>query len=426
MSWKAVLMDPGERGAVSALLTTVFGRGPRPSEAVQREIDLVLEPDRMFVVHDGTAVVGVGGSHTFDVAMPGGATLPLQAISGVGVAPTHRRRGILREVMRAVVDQAVERGEPVAGLTASEATIYRRFGFGVATRFQTLSVDRRRLLLAEARGGQPAGRPATDEPVRLHLASAAEANAVLPALWARCWNRSAGELSRSAGYWEAIGLDPEEDRDGATERFVVVHTDQSGEPDGAASYRLRWGWRSGSDNVLAIEDVAATSDAVEAELLDYLVHVDLVTRVDWHAAPVDHPLRWWVPDPRAVTVRGETDHLWLRPLDVAGCLASRSYASTDGLLVEVVDDDRPAVGGRFRLDAGTAADGGEGGAECCRTTAAPDLTLAVADLGALLLGGVAWATLQRAGLIDEHTPGAVRRADALFRLERPPYCGTDF
>ena len=44
MSWKAVLMEPGERDAMSGLLTTVFGRGPRPSEAVQREIDLVIEP----------------------------------------------------------------------------------------------------------------------------------------------------------------------------------------------------------------------------------------------------------------------------------------------------------------------------------------------------------------------------------------------
>ena len=56
----------------------------------------------------------------------------------------------------------------------------------------------------------------------------------------------------------------------------------------------------------------------------------------------------------------------------------------------------------------------------------PDLARAVADLGALLLGGVAWATLRRAGLVDERTSGAVARADALFRPERPPYCGTDF
>ncbi len=248
----------------------------------------------------------------------------------------------------------------------------------------------------------------------------------MPALWARCWPRSPGELSRSAAYWAAIDLDPEEDRDGASARFVVVHTDDAGEPDGAASYRLRWTQNSGGDNLLAVQDVVAASDAVEMALVDYLLHVDLVTRVGWHAAPVDHPLRWRAADPRAVSVTGEKDHLWLRPLDVARCLSSRRYAGAGSLVVEVIDDDRPEVGGRFRLSVDPDGEAAEGGAECARTTAAADLTLTVADLGALLLGGVAWATLQRAGLIDEHTPGAVRRADALFRPERPPYCGTDF
>jgi predicted acetyltransferase len=421
MSWKAVPMEPGELAEASALLTTVFGRGPVPSEAIRREIDLVVEPDRMFVVHDGPAVVGSGGAYSFDLALPGGAAVPMQAITQVGVVPTHRRRGILRVVMRAVVDQAVERGEPVAGLTASEATIYRRFGFGVATRFQTLSVDNRRLRLAEAVvGDRGVGREPAADPSRLRLASAADAASLLPTLWARSWRRSPGELSRNAGYWAAVDLDPEEDRDGATARFVVVHADAAGEPDGAASYRLQWNWASGGDNVLAVEDVVAPSDAVEAALLRYLLDVDLVNRVEWHAAPVDHPLRWWLADPRAVSVTREQDHLWLRPLDVARCLSSRSYATTDALVVEVIDDDRPAVGGRFRLDAGPD------GAACARTTDDPDLALAVADLGALLLGGVSWAALHRVGLVEERTSGGVARADALFRPERPPYCGTDF
>lgn len=421
MSWKAVPMEPGERGAIASLLTTVFGRGPQPSDDIRRELDLVLEPDRMFVVHDGPAVVGTGGSYTFDLALPGGGAVPMQAISEVGVAPTHRRRGILREVMRSVVDQAVERSEPLAGLTASEATIYRRFGFGAATRFQTLSIDSRRLQLAEARVGDAGvGREATDAAPRLHLASAAEASTVMPDLWARAFRRSPGELSRSPAYWAAVDVDPEEDRDGATARFVVVHHDAAGEPDGAASYRLQWRWGSGGENLLAVDDVVATSDAVEAVLLRYLLDVDLVTRFEWHAAPVDHPLRWWLADPRALSVTREQDHLWLRPLDVARCLAARRYATGGSLVVEVVDDDRPEVGGRYRLDAGPD------GAGCARTTATAEVTLAVADLGSLLLGGVSWATLRRAGRVDEAADGAVARADALFRPDRTPFCGTDF
>jgi predicted acetyltransferase len=407
-------------------MATVFGRGPRPSEAIRREIDLVTEPDRMFVIHDGPAIVGIGGAYTFDMALPGGGQVPMSGVTAVGVAPTHRRRGMLRATMGAVLDQAVERDEPLAGLTASEATIYRRYGFGVATRFQHLSIDIRRLRLARATAGRGAPGPlagAFDDGAalspRLRLVGEDEAAAAIPAAWERHWRRSPGELSRSPGFFEALAVDPEEDRDGATARFVVVHDDAEGEPDGVAVYRLQFGWDTGGDNVLHLEDLAAADDAVEAELLRYLLDVDLITRFEWRA-PLDHPLRWWLADPRSMTVKEEVDHLWLRPLDVARCLASRRYAAAGGLVVEVVDGDRPEVGGRFRLDAGP------GGADCSRTSAGADVALSVADLGALLLGGVTWSVLGRAGLIDEHTPGALARADVLFRPERTPYCGTEF
>jgi hypothetical protein len=67
-----------------------------------------------------------------------------------------------------------------------------------------------------------------------------------------------------------------------------------------------------------------------------------------------------------------------------------------------------------------------GAAECAATDAEPDLVVGLADLGALLLGGVSWATLRRAGLVEERTPGAIGRADAMFRPDRAPYCSTDF
>lgn len=89
-------------------------------------------------------------------------------------------------------------------------------------------------------------------------------------------------------------------------------------------------------------------------------------------------------------------------------------------MIEVVDESRPALGGRFRLDTGPE------GAEAARTGAGADLALAMADLGAVLLGGVSWATLRRAGLVEEHRPGAVEVADALFRPDRAPYCVTGF
>jgi predicted acetyltransferase len=215
-----------------------------------------------------------------------------------------------------------------------------------------------------------------------------------------------------------MAVDPEDERDGGSPRHVAVHDDADGQPDGFVVYRLALE-RAGPRG-LQVVDLAAADDDVEWALLRYVLDVDLVDTVEWFAAPDGHPLAWAATDRRAVKATARFDHLWLRPLDVARCLAERRYATAGGLVVEVVDEARPDLGGRFRLDAGP------GGADCERTTADADLVVAVPDLGSALLGGVSWDVLARAGRVDARTPGAVARADALFHVGRPPYCGTDF
>jgi predicted acetyltransferase len=414
VTWKARLIEPGEMPATIDLTALAFAVGPQATENYRREAGLVLEPDRVFVVEDGDVLAGTAASFSMAVALPGGGTLPLAGVAEVGVSPVHRRRGILRTLMGAVHDQALDRGEPIAGLTASEGTIYRRFGYGVATRFQSLSIDRPGAAEVES----PAGGGANG----IRLVSEAEARPVLPAVWDRYWRHVPGEVARPAGWWDMLALDPEEDRDGASARFVAVHDDASGSPDGFVTYRIKQGWGSGRPlpHELSVESIAAVDDDTVAALLRFVLGVDLVGTVAWPAAPLDLPFRWRLANPRAVRVTREQDHLWLRPFDVPACLAGRRYAVEGACVLEVIDPIRPAVGGRFRLE------GGPDGASCRRSDAEPDLVVGITELGGPLLGGVSWSTLRRARLVEERTPGAVRRADAMFRADRAPYCSTGF
>ena len=411
MTWKARPIDPGELEATIDLTALAFAVGPHATENYRRQTAMMTEPDRVFVVEDGDVFAGTGAAYSIAVALPGGGALPLAGVSEVGVSPAHRRRGILRAVMEAVHDQALDRGEPIAGLTASEGGIYRRFGYGVATRYQSLSIDRP--AAAEVDGGSAE---------RIRVMSDAEARPLLPAVWDRYWRQVPGEVRRPPAWWDMLALDFAEDRDGASARFVAVHDDAGGVPDGFVTYRVRRGWGSGRllPHELLIESVAAIDEGVVAALLRFVLAVDLVGTVEWAAAPLDLPFRWRLANPRALRVTREVDHLWLRPLDVAACLSGRHYGIEGTCVLDVVDPVRPALGGRFRLD------GGPDGADCRRSDAEPDLAVGVADLGALLLGGVSWSTLHRAGLVDERTPGAAAGADRMFRPDRAPYCSTDF
>jgi predicted acetyltransferase len=423
VTWKARLIEPGELEATIDLTALAFAVGPRATNDYRKQAGLVTEPDRVFVVEDGDVLAGTAASFTMAVALPGGQTLPLAGVTEVGVSPVYRRRGILRTLMEAVHEQARDRDEPVAGLTASEGGIYRRFGYGVATRYQSLTIDRpsaTEIAPLAARRGEPAAADAAGG--RIRVMSDAEARPVLPAVWERYWRQMPGEVRRPDVWWEMLALDVEEDRDGASARFVAVHHDAAGLADGFVTYRVKQGWGSGRPlpHELRVESVAAVDEDVVAALLRFVLSVDLVGTLDWAAAPLDLSLRWRLANPRALRVTREVDHLWLRPFDVAACLAGRRYAVEGASVLEVMDPVRPGLGGRFRLE------GGPDGATCRRSDAEPDLAVGVADLGALLLGGVSWSTLWRAGLVDERRSGAVPRADGMFRPDRAPYCSTDF
>jgi predicted acetyltransferase len=112
--------------------------------------------------------------------------------------------------------------------------------------------------------------------------------------------------------------------------------------------------------------------------------------------------------------------VWLRLIDVERAFAGRRYPVADRLVVEVVDDFRPATSGRYEIV------GAPDGAECRRTTKAADLVLGVAEVGSVYLGGVDASTLARARRIDEYTPGALARADRFFASDPPPHNQTAF
>jgi GNAT superfamily N-acetyltransferase len=100
------------------------------------------DPDRTWGVHAGDALVGTATSFPSRMAVPGGAVLDTAAVTQVGVRADHTRRGLLTALMRAQLDDVAARGEALAALHATEARIYGRFGYGVATRRRPVRVRR--------------------------------------------------------------------------------------------------------------------------------------------------------------------------------------------------------------------------------------------------------------------------------------------
>ena len=266
--------------------------------------------------------------------MPGGAQLPMAAVAMVTVHPTHRRRGVLRSMMAAQLDDVAQRGEPLAGLTASEASIYERFGYGTAHVHDELG--------ARAHSHAPARstrRRPTDGRVRVVDAAAAESAAhavysrVARRAWASCHGPEAWwpKLFAPGAQWPAVLHRGARRRRRHPRRVRPLH-------DRRALARRRR--RTARCRVMEIQGVDADA---EAAMWSFLFGIDLVGTITASERPVDDPLRWRLPDPRRMRVRELRDHLWVRVLDVAAALSARTYGADDALVLELVDEFRPGT-----------------------------------------------------------------------------------
>src|SRR5690242_122802 len=103
-----------------------------------------IEVERMHAAFDGERLVGGAGAFSFQMSVPGGDSVPAGGVTVVGVLPTHRRRGVLTSMMRAQLEDCRARGDVAAFLWASEATIYGRFGYGLASRMGSMTLARDR------------------------------------------------------------------------------------------------------------------------------------------------------------------------------------------------------------------------------------------------------------------------------------------
>ncbi|MEJ1921527.1 GNAT family N-acetyltransferase [Microbacterium sp. KHB019] len=349
----------------------------------------------------GTWPVATVNSWVAPLTVPGGE-IGMWAISSVTVSGTHRRRGIARALLEGELRAAATAGVAIAGLTASEATIYGRYGFAPAVPVAKVIVDTRRAGWAAP---APAGRveyvdkdalPTTVATVH-DVERTQRAGQI--AGWPRRWGRMTGVAPGNPSAAKVRGV-----------RYV----DGEGNVRGVLVYTLEdipGAFRSEMQISLLS---AVTPDALSA-LWSFALQHDLVDRVTADLRPVDDPLPWMVQDPRGVEIRVH-DHGWLRILDVAAALEARTYRAPLDLVLRV-DDSLGFAAGTWRL---TVTDGRA--AVVSAESGIPDAVLDAATLSALYVGGVSATQLRNAGRLDAAAEVAASIDDA-FRAVQAPVLG---
>ena len=384
-----------------------FAYDPEPDD-LERSAQL-LDMDRFLVAVDTARqrsdIVGIAGTFEKTLTLPGLAQLPMAGVTWVSVSASHRRQGVLTQLMSGLDEQAATRNEPILGLMASEGAIYERFGFGIATLIRSIELDRRRARLREE------FRPA---PGSIRLIEPRDHVGDLLAVFDRYHLAHPGSVSRNEPAFREMHFSSKKTK------YAALHQ------DGFAIWRIESDWAHGQPNHrLILDDLIAVTEDAAVALWHTILSIDLVGPIGgWNVIGLDDPLPYLLDDPRAARTDDLNDHLWLKVADPVTCFQHRPLATDDEFVMRIVDSmiAEPEPGSATATPGETVLIGPQ---RAEPTDRAPDIELTRSALGSLLMGGVPSSTLA-AGRRLRASADTLRRADRAFAVFPRPICRTGF
>ena len=359
-------------------------------------------------------LAGIHSVYTLDLPVPGGS-VDCAGLTWVSVHPGDRRRGVLTAMIRAHLNDTHDRGEPVSALHASEATIYGRFGYGIASQHLLATLPR----AAGLRDVPGADRVS----LRFEQVDLDRHADLVGDCYEAARRSRPGMVSRNSPAQRRRRLaDPPQNRTGAESLRILIAEAEAGSSV-ARGYALfqrtgRWAGKR-ADGTVAIKELVARDPAAARALWGRMLDLDLMTTIEADARSTDDPLFRLLIDPRPVAAT-LVDGLWVRLVDLPSALAARRYSAEVDVVLEVSDVLCPWNAGRWRLT------GGPGFAECKPSSDPAVCTLDVRELGAAYLGSTSLDSLATAGLLAVHDPARFATASRAFSWPVAAYCGWMF
>ncbi len=330
-----------------------------------------------------------------------GTAMAFGGVTGVGTRPEYRRQGIVRKIVTKSFEVQRDSGQAVAGLWASQAAIYQRYGYAAMGANRTYQVDTVDVNFTDGDNGncpvrRLTGTEAVAEAKKVYLSYVAD---------------RFGYLHRSQYLW---GNFFDESGDGPVYAAVAYAND---EPQAYVIYTLR---SEKVDNVargqeIKVRDLAWLNMDAYRSLWSYLGQHDLVGRITWENAPVDDPLKEIFMEPRMLHTR-DAEGSWLRIVDVEAALRERGYIRPGKVTISIDEDSlAPWNTGTWSLEASPE--------EAAVTSSAnqPDATMSIKSLASLFCGNHSARTLRSWGLLQADDAG-IETLDNLFQPHHAPHC----
>ncbi len=354
---------------------------------------------------------GVHSSFGTEMTVPGGR-VPTAGLSWVGVHPAHRRRGILRAMMRDHFARCRGRGEHVSALYATQAAIYTRFGYGLGS--QTI----RAKIPHGAKLRKVAG--SEDLTVRLERADFATHDAIVQGIQDRITRPGTVLTPKGSGRYARF-TDPVGNRNGF-EKWRLLLVEDAGDPVAYAFFRRKARKSDGlAVGTAQLAEQGALTPAAAHRMWTVLSNFDLVQTTTTANLATDDALIRLLADARVIRPM-VMDNLWVRVLDVSAALEAREYYRDLDLTLLIRDKNVVENAGAWRV----LLNGGRAKVCPADASATPDLALDIEELSSAYLGGVSVESMAAAGLIEERTPGTVHDLAVAMFSPVAPHANWDF
>ena len=409
-----------KRGAQWAQAVNMGFNQPQLSEkAIEAQLKIFGSDDLVATAAYLDSPEAVGGAGALPVgtfgmfresANLGAGLVPVAMFTAATVRNAYKRRGILRAMIELNLQQAADEGVPLALLTASDASIYGRFGFQsvVSEASVEINVDKFKLT-GEAEAAIAGYR--VDWALRDDLFKAVREVAL------KAHRTTRGSTSRHCTFDLEVFKSMESGEYESKYRGVLAH-DPAGEVVGYAVYEfVTEGWKT------KVRDLDATDPRAEIALWNHLARIEGQTEVSYADMSVSNPLRLALVNERAVKVTGVSDFLWARILDPVTCLEARSYSfsarSAALSAAFTVEDPMGYCSGTFQIQLG------DEGASVRKldpqdpVAVATSTTISVNALDELVFASASVSDLVTVGMIRGLPAEDVEKWDAMFAPATP-------
>ena len=337
-----------------------------------------------------------------------GRAMSMAGISVVGTRPEYRRLGLLRQIMTRAFAEQRDRGQSIAGLWASQAAIYQRYGFAPAGLNRSYAIDTTDIRLLDTEPYLPVTRHRPSEVL----------DSIRDTYKAFIAQRT-GYLHRGKSLWLNSVVSEEGDSTADGPVYVAL-VGEPGAPVGYAVYTLRAGKvdNRARPQEIKIRDLAWLDMYAYRSLWQFFARHDLVGRVSWANAPMDDPAPSLLAEPRMLHTQ-DLEATWWRIVDAPMALAQRGYGTEQSLVLQLTDGDlAPWNNGSWLLQ--TSGGAGEE-SQVMATTRTPELKLSVKALAGLFSGMYKARTLANWGQLSADSD-AVAKADTIFATTFAPHC----